>query len=138
MKIKANASSTAQRATGRWARSKTTAHQRTSVGRLHRRLEVSVQDLGEDPVLKIVRPTVGPSLKTLMSETSWTRNAAYVPARNRQTVPVEAATALIAAQVDEVVTTTARRWSEPMRVELHASAGHWSPKIDRARRRDNA
>lgn len=138
MRIIVNVPSKQQRPTGRWARAGTRARQRTFVGRRYRRLEVPVRELGKDPVPKIVRPTVGSSIRTLMSGPSWSRNAAYVPARNRPTVPVEAATAPIAAQVDEVVTTTVRRWSESMRIALLASAGCWSTMIDPARHRDDA
>lgn len=103
-------------------------------------IELALPDLSEDAVLTIVRPRGGElrSLRTLMSGTSWTPNTAYLSARNWGcTVSTEAATALIAAHVDEVVTSTVRSWSEPLRVELRTSQGLWSTIVDRVRQKDD-
>ncbi len=103
-------------------------------------LDLPLPELGEDAVLTIVRPTAGGtnSLRTLMSGTSWTRNAAYVSARNGgRTIPAEASTALVAAHVDEVLTTRVKGWAEAMRIELRTSTGHWSTLVDRVRQLDD-
>lgn len=101
------------------------------------RFVTPVPQIAEDAMLHIVKPTKGEAIRTLMSGTSWTPNAAYVSVRNRRTIPTEAATALLAAQVDEVDISTVRSWAEPMRIELHTSEGRWSTIVDRARQKDD-
>lgn len=114
-----------------------TTRSRAGGDRRSSRMVTPVPQISEDAMLHIIMPTVGGSIRTLMSGTSWTPNAAYVSIRNRRTIPTEAATALLAAQIDEVDTSTVRSSSEPMRVELHTSEGRWSTIVDRARQKDH-
>lgn len=98
-----------------------------------RPMEVTLPGVG---LLTIVMPTVGGSIRT-GGGMSVTRRCHYASIRSGCTIFGEGATEILAAQIHEVVTSTVRIKSQPLRAELRTSDGIERYIPDQARLRED-